>query len=242
MTEREDAKHFAETQKLSYEDYLIDWLGEDYEDGMTIKEMEQRLEEREGFSFDDIIPGERYYLQQEASNNGISYEEYLRNDITNRYGSEESTDVYILDMPMFNGEYANGSSYPGDNPNEFIAVDNGTYRVTLATLNGVKSIDIDIDGTSTTKYTICYYLNDGTETTFSQTKYLNSGINIKGANISREGYELLGWSTTENGKAQYYVGDYYEEESSLDLYAVWKKICNITISEDNSKGNTMIII
>lgn len=52
----------------------------------------------------------------------------------------------------------------------------------------------------------------------------------------RYGYDFIGWSTAENGTAQYNAGDIYSENSDLTLYAVWKAK-TFAVSFETNGGN-----
>ena len=67
-------------------------------------------------------------------------------------------------------------------------------------------------------------------------KAYDNNIAVSDLVPERYGYDFIGWSTAENGTAQYHAGDIYSENSDLTLYAVWKAK-TFTVSFETSGGN-----
>ncbi len=76
------------------------------------------------------------------------------------------------------------------------------------------------------RYYITYLSNDGNDKSFTMTRQDGGTAYIAGNNfmgLDKSDYELLGWSTTENGPVEYTVGAEYTGED-ITLYAVWERI------------------
>ncbi|MDO5311517.1 MAG: InlB B-repeat-containing protein, partial [Clostridia bacterium] len=67
-------------------------------------------------------------------------------------------------------------------------------------------------------------------------KAYDNNIAVSDLVPERYGYDFIGWSTAENGTAQYNAGDIYSENSDLTLYAVWKAK-TFTVSFETRGGN-----
>lgn len=88
-------------------------------------------------------------------------------------------------------------------------------------------------------YAIIYFGNGGSNIPASQTKTEDIGIILAEDVPTREGYNFLGWSTSINGDVEYVPGEYYNENASLLLYAVWEKIPNdpsVTVDYEYEKN------
>ena len=84
-------------------------------------------------------------------------------------------------------------------------------------------------------YTITFNANDGTGNTSTQIFAQNQAQNLTANIYVREGYKFLGWSTTDNGVAEYADKVSYTATSNATLYAVWE-IVDYTITYDLAEG------
>lgn len=85
--------------------------------------------------------------------------------------------------------------------------------------------------TTTTRYTVKYNANGGTNAPSTQYKIPNLTLELSSAVPTRTGYKFLGWATSKNSKTvAYKAGAKYTDEKDITLYAVWqaKKTQSIT--------------
>ena len=84
--------------------------------------------------------------------------------------------------------------------------------------------------------TISYNANGGTgEMNNSQCRTTNKCV-LKNNMFKKEGYDFIGWSTSENSeKPTYGINDTYTANSNATLYAIWK-LKEITISYNPNGG------
>ena len=72
---------------------------------------------------------------------------------------------------------------------------------------------------------ITYNANGGSGAPASQTKTYNQSITLSSVKPQRTGYEFLGWGTSSSStSASYQPSQTYTSNSSLSLYAVWRKV------------------
>ncbi len=75
-------------------------------------------------------------------------------------------------------------------------------------------------------YSIVYDANGGTDAPTPQTANKSSNITISTNKPTREGYEFVGWSTSNTAserEVQYRGGETYTGRTSMMLYAVWRQ-------------------
>ena len=83
--------------------------------------------------------------------------------------------------------------------------------------------------------TVKYNANGGTGAPSSQIKYYKNDLTLSTTVPKRNGYTFLGWSKTQNsGKAEFKPGAKYTGNSSITLYAQWKK----NATKDNGKNSS----
>lgn len=74
------------------------------------------------------------------------------------------------------------------------------------------------------KYKVKYSANGGKKAPKQQTKTYGKALKLRKGKPTRKGYVFMGWATASNAaKAQYQPADKYKANSSVKLYAVWKK-------------------
>ena len=72
---------------------------------------------------------------------------------------------------------------------------------------------------------ITYNANGGSGAPASQTKTYNQSITLSSVKPQRTGYEFLGWGTSSSSSsASYQPSQTYTSNSSISLYAVWRKV------------------
>ncbi len=89
------------------------------------------------------------------------------------------------------------------------------------------------------KYSIVYDANGGTNTPETQILEKNKDATITNNKPTREGYEFVGWSTSNSAsesEVQYRSGEKYTDRTSITLYAVWKQ-STYTITYNASGGS-----
>ena len=94
-------------------------------------------------------------------------------------------------------------------------------------------------GGSTTKtYTVTYFTNGGVFGPNSQTKIYGRALKLTESHPIRPGYKFLGWSENRYATtATYQPGDYYMENRTIYLYAVWKLLPTYDVIY-NANGGT----
>lgn len=73
------------------------------------------------------------------------------------------------------------------------------------------------------KYLVEYDANGGTNAPASQEKTYSIDLTLSTTSPTRDGYTFKGWSTSAAGTVAYNPGDSYQEDRSIELYAVWSK-------------------
>lgn len=89
------------------------------------------------------------------------------------------------------------------------------------------------------QYSVAYNANGGENEPETQTTTKDKDIKITNKQPTREGYEFLGWSTSQdmsNTQVQYKPGDIYKGRTSIRLYAVWRQAV-YTITYDTNGGS-----
>ena len=126
----------------------------------------------------------------------IQLKENYKN-LSNRYLVSDSIDI------KYN---VKGLEYILDNPFRYFTVNNDTQH----------SLDWET-------YNITYNPNGGTGNTTTQAKPYGESISIKTNNFTRTGYTFNGWNTNSSGNGTTYaVGQSYNTNANLTLYAQWK--------------------
>lgn len=94
-----------------------------------------------------------------------------------------------------------------------------------------------------TTYTVKYNLNGGKGNIKNQTKTKGKSLKLRTKKPEKKGYTFKGWSVKKNGAVKYKAGGTYKTNSSVTLYASWKRIPKIHIlaiggfnSTDEKKG------
>lgn len=90
-------------------------------------------------------------------------------------------------------------------------------------------------------YAISYDANGGAGAPAQQEKLKGTGLALSGAVPTRDGFDFLGWATTNTATApEYQPGDVYTEDAPLTLYAVWKAkvACTVTFDANSGSGLT----
>ena len=87
-----------------------------------------------------------------------------------------------------------------------------------------------------TTYSITYDANWGTGAPQSQIKTRGEDLILSLTEPTRDGYTFMGWGTTRYAKTvKYGPGEIYISDSSITLYAIWKK--TVTLSYNANGGN-----
>ena len=85
-------------------------------------------------------------------------------------------------------------------------------------------------------YDITYDANGGDKAPKSQIKTYSINLELTSDIPIRDGYSFAGWATSSTGTPNYMPGDIYTSNQSRTLYAVWKKIFNISYDANGGKG------
>lgn len=91
-------------------------------------------------------------------------------------------------------------------------------------------------------YTISYNANGGTGAPANQTKTYGVNLTLSSTKPTRQDYNFLGWSTSENGGVVYSPGATYTANNATTLYAVWEiayikpRINNFSVQRCDSEG------
>ena len=72
-------------------------------------------------------------------------------------------------------------------------------------------------------YKVKYKLNGGKGSIKNQTKKKGKNLKLSSKKPTRTGYTFKGWSTKKDGDVKYNAGATYKADSSVTLYAKWKK-------------------
>ena len=76
---------------------------------------------------------------------------------------------------------------------------------------------------STPVYTVSYNANGGSGAPSYQNKRYGQALTLSSIKPYRTGYDFLGWAKSSSGSVSYQPGNTYNVNSSVTLYAVWKK-------------------
>ena len=72
------------------------------------------------------------------------------------------------------------------------------------------------------EYTITYNANGGNGAPSAQTKSYGKNITLSTVTPTRNGYAFAGWTLNKSSNSvAYRPGDYYKDNSNIDLYAIW---------------------
>lgn len=76
----------------------------------------------------------------------------------------------------------------------------------------------------TTTYTVTFNANGGSGAPGKQSKTPGTALTLSSTKPTRTGYTFVGWATSSSATtAQYSAGSVYTNDSSVTLYAVWRK-------------------
>jgi uncharacterized repeat protein (TIGR02543 family) len=144
------------------------------------------------------------------------------------------------------------SDRPGGSANSSYWVDAGEKVYLLSQQNGYSQILYPTSGTAwriawcsdsvynsmfkAQTYTVSYNANGGSGAPSSQTKTRDVALTLSSSKPTRTGYTFVGWSISSSASsAQYSAGSIYTDESSVTLYAVWRKQ-SFTVSYNANGG------
>ena len=92
-------------------------------------------------------------------------------------------------------------------------------------------------------YTVAYKKGtSGSGTEVNDTKTYGVALTLRGAIFTRQGYEHVGWSTTDGGAQTYSLGSSYTKNEAITLYPVWKKKTQAYMRVAGSWKDSMIYI
>lgn len=91
---------------------------------------------------------------------------------------------------------------------------------------------------TTKTYKVKYNLNGGKGSIEDQTKTKGKNLKLSTKKPTRSGYTFKGWSVKKNGSLKYKAGDTYKEDSSVTLYAKWRKNKIYVLIYGAAKGET----
>ena len=91
---------------------------------------------------------------------------------------------------------------------------------------------------SANTFNITYIGNGGINIPLSETKQYDVIYNISNTIPSRDGYNFMGWSTSNGGEIEYQPGSSYNENADLTLYAIWS-INSYTITYNGNGGSNI---
>lgn len=93
------------------------------------------------------------------------------------------------------------------------------------------------EGASVT-YTISYNANGGEGAPSAQTKAEGTSVILSNTKPTRNGYEFVGWGIDETSTTvTYNLGDNYDKDEDITLYAVWKKTITLTYNANGGSGS-----
>ena len=101
------------------------------------------------------------------------------------------------------------------------APDEGVNNMTETIQNTAD--EINETATDMMVYNITYNANGGSSAPGSQEQQIGSGVSISDVIPVRDGYTFEGWASSPNGSVAYMPNDWYSDNESITLYAVWKK-------------------
>ena len=137
-----------------------------------------------------------------------------------KYIDAEESKVYITDQNSPNVKVT--SSYKSSWRTE--------HPVTFAKLKKICCLPLSLNSWKES-YSVSYNANGGVNAPPTQSKAQYNDIRLSTKEPTREGYKFLGWKTSRNPITKEFApGDYYTEERSETLYAIWEK-ANITEKE-----------
>ena len=149
-------------------------------------------------------------------------------------------------------------SHGGDNQKWYLCKDNnGNWFIRLSKSN---SAVLDVEDANTAEgtniglwtynggspqkisfeypYRVVYNANGGSGAPSTQYRDFNETISLSSTKPTRDGYIFLGWSTSSTAtSASYNPGSSYSTNADLNLYAVWKKNPNYTLSYNANGGS-----
>lgn len=132
----------------------------------------------------------------------------------------EESKVYITDQNSPNVKVT--SSYKSSWRTE--------HPVTFVKLKKICCLPLSLNSWKES-YSVSYNANGGVNAPPTQSKAQYNDIRLSTKEPTREGYRFLGWKTSRNPITKEFApGDYYTEERSETLYAIWEK-ANITEKE-----------
>ena len=139
----------AESLEMTYQEYL-EYVLQEYA-GITFSEPLVSIEELENLCKEEldieITDETRESLQQEASNNGMTYRKYL----------EYALNLYGVDTSGVTTEVTIGNTNVGVVNSEFIATRNGTYTIKTTANNGMQTeTQIEVTGIEEEKFSSIY--------------------------------------------------------------------------------------
>lgn len=79
-------------------------------------------------------------------------------------------------------------------------------------------------------YTITYNAGTGaTGSIASGTKFAGENYTLSTETFTRDGYQQVGWATSDGGSKAYDLGGTYSTDANITLYPVWEELHNITL-------------
>ena len=124
------------------------------------------------------------------------------------------TETFTLDNPEKDGYEFLGWSIPENNyPNKIVSIEKGT----------IGDLSFIAVWRPLNSYSISYDVNGGEGSIGTVLKLEGESVEIAlASDISRKGYEFVCWNTESDGTGKdYNIGDLYEEDEDLHLYAKW---------------------
>lgn len=105
------------------------------------------------------------------------------------------------------------------------------------TQSATKTVSFNVTVPAWTSYTISYNANGGSGAPSSQTKWKDQTLTLSSTKPTRSGYTFVGWgvSTTDTG-ANYSAGGSYTANTSITLYAIWKKTITLSYNANGGSG------
>lgn len=150
-----------------------------------------------------------------------------------------------FDAEYYANKYADLKAAYGSNSTSLLNhwVDNGMREGRISSSTYVKS-DMAHGATAdktiyahwrANTYSVTYNPNGGSGSNVSQNITYNTDWTTKDKIFTRDGYELVGWSTTANGNITHNLNKTqgkWTNASHLTLYAVWNKVSSYVITKD----------
>ena len=92
-----------------------------------------------------------------------------------------------------------------------------------------------------TEYDVVYNANGGEKAPQAEKKEAGKELTLSSTKPTKKGYEFVGWNTEKDGKGKSYeAGGKYTEDSSVKLYAQWKRVSNV--NKNPQTGDTLIYV